>query len=208
MKYVLPAISLIVLIAVIAGAAFYFGQKSGGSSSIAPTPSVTQLYPTVNTQTTSVTSTPTTQTPQTTTVSAGGVLVFSAYTLSLPPSWTSQKETTQYSDMLTLTKDTYKITIYQAAGGGGGCTYPGQAPQEMAQSFSSFVEIMDPNGFVFRRGPSLGTPNSWTVCQKNASDGSFGFPTNFGNITIVNPTNPTDTTIAEIDSILASLNKK
>jgi len=208
MKYILSAISLLLLVIIIASAAFYFGQKSVGNSSITPTPSVAQLYPTVNTQTTSVTTAPITQTPQTTTVSAGGVLVFSAYTLNMPPGWASQKETTQYSDMLTLTKDTYKITIYQAAGGEGGCTYPGQAPQEMAQSFSSFIEIMDPNGFVFRRGPSQGTPNSWTICQKNASDGSFGFPTNFGNITILTPSNPTDTTIAEIDSILASLNKK
>ncbi len=206
MKYILPAVSVIILIAVIGGGAFYLGQKSTGNSSITPTPTVAQVQTQTNTQPTSNV-TPTT-TVQSQTVSSGGVLVFSAYTLSIPLGWTSAKETTQYSDMLTLTKDSYKITISQAAGGGGGCTYPGEPPQQMAQTFSSFVEIMNPNGFVFRRGPSLGTPNSWTVCQKNASDGSFSFPTNFGNITITTPANPTDSVIAEVDGILASINKK
>jgi uncharacterized protein YxeA len=207
MKYILPVVSIIILIAVIGGGAFYLGQKSTGNSSITPTPTVSKVQTQTNTQPTSqISPTPTATSLQT--VSAGGVLVFSAYTLSLPSGWTSAKKITQNSDMLTLTKDSYKITIYQAAGGGGGCTYSGEPPQQMAQTFSSFVEIMNPNGFIFRRGPSLGTPNSWTVCQKNASDGSFGFPTNFGNITITTPANPTDTTMAEIDSILTSINKK
>ena len=146
--------------------------------------------------------------PNTQTVTAGGILVFAKYSLNIPSGWTSNKEVTQYSDMVTLTKEGYKITIYQAAGGGGGCVYPGQPPQEMAQTFTSFAEITDPNGFVFRRGPSEGTPNSWTVCQRNATDGSFGFPTNFGNITFTTPASPSNLTMAEIDGILASLKKQ
>jgi hypothetical protein len=209
MKYILGAISLILLIAIIAGAAFYFGQKSTPTSSSAtpiPTSVTTQASPTSATQSGNTASP--TPSAQTQSLSGGGILVFSAYTLTAPSDWTSQKETTQYSDMMTLSKNGYKLVIYQAAGGGGGCTYPGQAPQEMAQTFSSFVEIMNPNGFVFRRGPTQGTPNAWSVCQKNASDGSFAFPTNFGNITINTPANPTDAIMAEVDGILASLNKK
>lgn len=202
MKYVLGAISLLLLIVVIGGAAFYLGQKSltNNPSSITiqnnalPSSSVSQSQ------------TPTPTGIQTKTVTAGGVLVFSAYSVSVPPTWTSAKNTGQNMDTLTLTNDPYKITISQAAGDGGGCTYPGQPPQEMTQTFSSFVEIMDPNGFVFRRG--LAQTGVWTVCQKNTTDGSFGFPTSFGNITINTPAAPSESLMSEIDGILASLKKQ
>ena len=206
-KYLLAAISILILVLVIGGAAFYFGLQSANQNKgmvISPTPTVFQTTTNVGT-TSASTPTPTVKAPKS--VTAGGILVFSKYSLSLPDGWTSQKEVTQYSDMLTITKGSYKITIYQAAGGGGGCTYPGEAPQEMAQSFSSFVEITDPSGFVFRRGAN-GTPGGFTVCQKNAQDGSFGFPTSFGNITITTPIPQDNTTMTEIDSILASINKQ
>jgi hypothetical protein len=204
MKYLLPGISIILLVLVVGGAAFYLGQKTI-KSNIVPPPTLSPTNAANNQITPTLTPMPT-QTEKTQ-VSSGGVLVFAKYTLDLPSGWTSQKEVTQYSDMVTLTKDSSKITIYQAAGGGGGCTYPGEAPQQMAQSFSSFVEVMDPNGFVFRRGAN-GTPGGFTVCQKNATDGSFGFPTNFGNITIITPQAPDANIMAEIDSILASLKKE
>ena len=207
MKYILSAISLLLLVVIIAGAAFYFGQKSTGNPSITPTPVVTQVSPTPAAQGTPPAATPSvTPFVQTQTLSSGGVLVFKAYSLTAPADWTNQKETAQYSDMLTLSKNGYKLSIYQAAGGGGGCTYPGQAPQEMAQTFASFVEITDPNGFVFRRGPTQ--QNAYSVCQKNTTDGSFGFPTNFGSITFTTPANPTDTMLAEVDGILSSLKQK
>lgn len=140
-------------------------------------------------------------------VTAGGVLIFPTYTLQLPEGWTYEREQGQDSDKLTLTKLGYKITIYEAAFGGGGCTYPGDAPQEMAQTFTSFVEITDSNGFVFRRGMS--GPNTWTVCQKNTTDGSFGAPTIFGHISFVTPGTPDKNAIVfpEADSIFASLKK-
>jgi len=207
MKYILPAISLVILIAIIAGLAFYFGQKSAPAitSSVKPTPFINKTSPTPITQTSPVAS-PTITPAPTQSLSGGGILVFKAYVLTAPLDWTSQKEVTQYSDMLTLSKNGYKITINQAAGGGGGCTYPGQAPQEMAQTFASFVEVTDPNGFVFRRGPTQ--QNAYSVCQKNTTDGSFGFPTNFGSITFTTPANPTDTMLAEVDGILSSLKQK
>ena len=207
MKYVLAVISVLLLLTIIGGAAFYFGQKSILSRPVSQTPTVVKID---NTNPPIATATPqavqTNPNPETT-IDSGGVLVFSAYTLKAPSDWASQKETLQYSDMLTLTKGDYKITIYQAAGGGGGCTYPGDPPAQMAQNFTSFVEITDPNGFVFRRGAN-GTPGGFTVCQKNATDGSFAFPTNFGNITITTPTPQDASTMAEIDGILASINKK
>lgn len=202
MKYLVPGLLIIILILAVGAGAFYLGKSTLNTQTITPVPTVTQNIPKSGTPSL----TPTPSVTQTTQVTSGGLLVFAKYSLELPAGWLSQKETTQYSDMVTLSKNNYKITISQAAGGGGGCVYPGQPPQEMAQSFTSFVEVMDPNGFIFRRGAN-GTPGGFTVCQKNATDGSFGFPTNFGNITITTPVPPTDTMMTEVDSILASLKK-
>ena len=107
-------------------------------------------------------------------------------------------------DKLTLTKLGYKMTISEGAFGGSGCLYPGDPPQEMAQTFTSYVEITDPNGFIFRRS-STGA-GGWTVCQKG-SGGSFGAPTSFGHINIAEPSVSDSTVVGEIDQILASLKK-
>jgi len=140
------------------------------------------------------------------TVLAGGVLSFPKYSLVIPEGWQSQREQGENSDKLTLTKTGFTITISEGAFGGSGCTYPGDAPQEMAQAFTSFVEITNPNGFVFRRS-STGTGSGWTVCQKG-SEGSFGGPTNFGHISITAPSSPDTAIVTEIDSILASIRKQ
>lgn len=201
MKYFLATILVLLLVIVIGAGAFYFGKQSVNQSkemATTPTPTafVTQETPTV---------TPDALDPVKT-VEGGGVLVFSAYTLNTPTDWNSQRQQGDNIDNVTLTKGGYKIVLSQAASGGGGCTYPGDTPAQFAQNFTTFVEIIDPNGYVFRRGPVQS--NSWTVCQKNTSDGSFGFPTNFGLITITTPVNVDSKIMTEIDSILASLNKK
>lgn len=205
MKYFLATILVLMLVLVIGGFAFYFGRQSTQSTSnkqemttsVTPTTFVTQE---------TATPTSTKNNSNIKTVIAGGVLVFSAYSVSTPSDWASQRQQGDNMDSLTLTKGNYKIIFSQVAGGGGGCTYPGDQPAQFAQNFTTFVEITDPNGFTFRRGPVQ--TNSWTVCQKNTSDGSFGFPTNFGNITITTPASVDPAIIKEVDSILASLNKQ
>lgn len=204
MKYLWPAVSIILLVILVGIGAFYLGsKKSNQTDMVAPTPTVLQTNNSNATPTQTITSTQL----QTQTIEAGGILVFKAYKLSAPSDWVVSKEKNAYMDNVTLTKLNYKLTISQAAGGGGGCTYPGQAPAEMAQSFVSFVEINNPNGFVFRRGQNESGPNTYTVCQKNTSDGSFGFPTNFGNITLTTPGTPDKNSVIfpEVDAILASL---
>jgi hypothetical protein len=199
---------IIVVIALVGSLAYMLGNRNYNSTQNVivqqtPIPTASQTNNPSPTVTPSVTPTP----AQTKTIEAGGILVFSKYSLKLPSDWTSQNDSAQGSDILTLTKGNYKITISQAAGGGGGCIYPGQTPQEMTQSFISFIEITNPNGYIFRRGQSIGSNGTWTVCQKN-TDGSFSFPTNFGNIMIqVTPT-PDNAVMTEIDTILASLKKE
>lgn len=204
MKYLLPAISIIILIIIVAAGAFYFGKQSKLIPSVTPAPTGFEAAKT-NAQTTPII---TKALDKTKTVVAGGVLSFPAYTLNIPLDWTSQREQGQDSDKLTLTKSGYKIIISEGAFGGSGCLYPGDAPQEMAQTFSSFVQINNPNGFVFRRGGEelSNGQRVWTVCQKG-SEGSFGAPTIFGHINITGPANTNDAILAEIDSIFASIKK-
>lgn len=208
MKFVLPVVSILLLLAVVSGAAFYFGQKSTVGLQINPTPTIgaTQnTNPASQIQQTAQT----TPVVQTKSVEAGGVLSFSKYTLDTPSDWAAQRTQGQDNDKLTLTKNGYSLEIYEAAFGGGGCLYPGDAPSEFAQTFSSFVEIQNANGFVFRRSPVAASgKTAWTVCQKNTSDGSFGAPTQFGGISISGPVTANESLLAEIDSILTSLKKE
>ena len=202
MKYFLPGILILILVIIIGAGAFYLGKQTVKPQDITPTPTVFEKANTNAQATPTITKTPV----QTKTVAAGGVLSFPAYTLNIPLDWTSQREQGQDSDKLTLTKGGYKITISEAAFGGGGCLYPGDPPSEFAQTYSKFVQISNPNGFVFRRGSSSDTDTGWTVCQKS-SEGSFGAPTIFGHINITTPVNPSDEIMAEIDSIFASIKK-
>lgn len=201
MKYLLGIISILILVLVIAGGAYYFGAKSNVNktemmTSVSPTPFVSAETPSP----TSTTSKP---------VEAGGVLVFNKYSLNLPEGWTSQREQGENMDKLTLSKLGYNLVLYQFAGGGGGCLYPGDEDTPMAQTFSSFVEVTNTNGFIFRRGQNDSGPNSYTYCQKNNTDGSFGSPTSFGGISLTTPGTPDKNAIVfpEADSIVASLKK-
>lgn len=204
MKYLLPGILVMFLIIIVGAGAFLLGKKTMQPTTVTPTPTA---FATKNIDS-SVTQTITPIKTQQKEVTAGGVLSFPKYTLLLPKGWTSEREQGQDMDKLTLTKLGYKITISEAAFGGGGCLYPGDSPSEMAQTFSSYVEINNPNGFVFRRGGGelSNGQRGWTVCQKG-SEGSFGAPTMFGHVNITGPENTDATVLAEIDSIFASIKK-
>jgi hypothetical protein len=133
---------------------------------------------------------------------------FKSYNVEIPAGWTDSHEITTVSDKLILTKDDSSITIYQAAVGGGGCIYKGDPPAQMAQQFSNYVNIIGKSA-SFRRSwnDDPGTKTAYTVCQKNTTDNSYGSPTEFGAINI--SAHSSDTiTLAEIDSILASLIKQ
>lgn len=205
MKYFLATILVLLLVIVIGGGAFYFGRQSANQSkemTTTPTPTVSQ------TSQTGQNPTPQEVTGNKKTVEAGGVLSFPNYSLLIPNDWNSQREQGQDSDKLTLTKGGYKIVISEGAFGGSGCLYPEDPPSEMAQTYSKFVQISNPNGFVFRRGSSSDTDTGWTVCQKNSQDGSFGAPTVFGHISITVPQVTDATVMAEIDSIFTFIKKK
>lgn len=205
MKYVFPVLTVILLIVLVGVSAYFLGKEKA-------TPSQTSTTATPTPSNSGVTSaeTPTagpTEAPKKT-VKAGGVLSFPNYQVSLPEGWTSERKQGQDMDTLTLTKSGYKIIITEAAFGGGGCLYPGDPPSEMAQTYTAYTEINNPNGYVFRRsgGDVSNGQRSWTVCQKN-SEGSFGTPTIFGHTSVSGPVATDASIVAEIDSILASIKK-
>lgn len=156
--------------------------------------------------------TPTTTGTKTKTVTAGltDSTSFKPYSLEVPEGWTDVRENTQAAgiDKLTLSKNGYTLTIYQAAMGGGGCTYKGEPEQMMSQSFSDFADIKTPTD-TFRRSwnQTAAKTISYNVCYKG-TDGSYGTISSYGAISAVSP-NPADSVIlAEIDSMIASLKKK
>lgn len=200
MKYLLGTISIVLLLIIITGAAFYFGQQSANQSkematTPTPTPFVTMQEPS-----------PEVMQKDVKTIKAGGALILSPYSITIPSDWASQREQGEELDKLTISKKGYKITIFQAAYGGGGCIYSGE-PEAFFTKYDNYVEILNPNGFVFRRGQNQSTgKTSWTICQRGA-DNSYGTITSFGLITINNPLNIDEEIMSEVDQILASFKK-
>lgn len=201
MKYFISVILVLILVVIVGGLAFYFGQKSVNQSrEMTTTPTPTSFVIQEN------------PTPKDTQVSnkiieGGGAAVFPNYTLSTPSTWASQRKQGNNMDTLTLTKNGYKIEIYQAAFGPGGCTYEGEPP-DFFQKFDTFVEILNPFGFAFRRSQNDNTgPNKWVICQKS-TDGTYQQPTTFGAISIDTPATKDTETMSEIDQVLLSINKK
>lgn len=140
-------------------------------------------------------------------INAGGVLVFKAYSLEIPKGWESLKEGGPSGeiemDKLSLTKDGYKLSFYQAATGGAQCLYTGDAEVEGPSSkFTKFVEFTTQTGELLRKSST--DLKGFTICEKQGVSG-FGAPTSFGHISIALPAVTTPAMIAEIDEILSSL---
>ncbi|HEX8931733.1 MAG TPA: hypothetical protein VF810_01100 [Patescibacteria group bacterium] len=194
---------------ILLSAGYYLGAKNF----IQPTPTPTPTPTTVVSSPTQVIPSPTLTFQKTKTVKAGlsGGNFFTTYSVDIPDGWIDARETTIAAgiDKLTLTKNGYSITIYQAAMGGGGCLYPGDKPADMSQTFSKFATI-NGHGGQFRRSwnePGGAATISYTVCMQGA-DKSYGVLSPYGVINVVSP-NPPDTSIlAEIDGILASIVKQ
>lgn len=134
-------------------------------------------------------------------------LSFDLYSITTPDSWTSKKESqTAMDEKLTLTKNGYEISIFQAATGGALCLYPGDAPFEGPSStYEVFTNLVTKDARNLRRsGDKNGL--AFTVCQKSP-DGSYQQPTTYGHTSVKVPANWTQEMMTEIDSILSSLKK-
>lgn len=133
--------------------------------------------------------------------------MFPGYTITIASGWTPNHEqqlTGSASDTLTVTKNGYAIKIYQAAFGGGICLYPGD-PDQMGPNarYTSFVAFSGASGEQYRRGTTNTIPPMTSVCMNTS--GTYGSITTFGHIDYTIPASPVATTLAQMDSMIATL---
>lgn len=190
----------VIVLGGIAYGAYYFGTHSGKFlPQASPSPSASVSIPPSSGQAAVQAS----SAPQTKKVSAGSTSgVFSKYSIGVATGWTDSHTNDGTVDKLTITKGQYKITISQAAGGGGSCIFPGDTLQPLSQSFDNFVAI---NGSSAQFGRGTADGMTHTVCEKRS--GSFGFPTELGYITYNTPSPASASVLAEMDGMISSITK-
>jgi hypothetical protein len=139
-------------------------------------------------------------------VSAGmQTQTFTSYTLTLMPGWTPahQTDAAAQTDTLLVTKNGSSLTILQAAGSAGACVFPDDSPQSQAQTFTSYVDIPGTSPQL-RRG--VNQDGTYTVCERKS--GGFAFPTSYGYITYKLADAVDQTTLTEVDKMVATITKQ
>ncbi len=135
---------------------------------------------------------------------------FKPYTIDIPSGWSDSKESDANAgiDKLTITKNGYTLTIYQAPFGGGGCLYGNEAEQPFTQKFSDYADIsLGQYRRSWNKTGNQGGTIGYTVCQKSA-DNSYGSITQFGAISVKSPDPADSSVLSEIDSMIASITKQ
>lgn len=203
-----PVTWLIVVIIVLVGALGYVAGRDGfvlNNPLSSPTPLASPLVisptPTLPTPSPLATPAPTIQV-----IEAGGILSFPKYSVTIPLSWTFNKESNTANDQkLTLKKGVTEITFMQGGVGGAMCLYPGDADVEgPAGRYSAFVELTTASGDKLRRStPESGT--GFALCS--LSQYGWGAPTVYGHISLKTAANPSNSELEEIDTILTSIKK-
>lgn len=198
------------VIGVLVGGGIYIGLKLRNQSGA--------LGVLQNTATNSVTSEPANQLPNQTPSSTPVPNIisitstsssFASFKIAVPTGWTADSSQIAGAPKLTITNGNYQLIISQGAGGGAGCLYPGDPPQDFASSFNAFTAITGSDGEFRRATSTAGSPagtSVYTVCDKKAT--GFGLPTQFGYITYNTPSTPDTTLLVVMDAIVASLKKQ
>ncbi len=175
-----------------------------------PSPSVAPFVPPVEPTPSPVTSpTPSvvaSETARTQKVTGGGVLSFPRYELTIPSSWTYNRESnTQNDEKLTITNGTYTLSVQQGGFGGSACLYPGDPNSEgPAGRYIAYIELTTKSGDKLRRS----TPESgqgFGLCQ--LTQYGWGAPTLYGHISLKVPASPTPSDLQVLDTILESFTK-
>ncbi len=204
---------VLILIGGIGYAAYTYGASSKQPAIAPATQTEVTIIPTTSALPSPSASTVTPTSAPSQTVTAGlnhadGILLPS-YTVTVPAGWTTdhqQSLTASPSDRLTISNGMYKITIFQAAFGGGMCLYPGEPDQEGPSTrYTSYTEFAGAGGTVYRRGPTDSTPPSIGICQKPSSGTAFGNITSVGHIEYATPASPEATVLSQMDAIVATI---
>ena len=136
---------------------------------------------------------------------------FKIYSIQVPKGWTVAKsKSSEKSDILTITKDSYKIEIYQDNNIERlNCNVIIAAnPNVLGESTEApYKKIKGENGSEYIRSIIPPNPNaqktSNTICQKTAE--GFTLPTTFGVIEYETPIDASDVVMKEMDSMVQSL---
>jgi hypothetical protein len=197
-------IAILLIFVLIGLGAYVWGKNQLPTTNVfnLPKPSITQAFISPSITQTSLHNAPS-PVPDLKKISAGiKNQLFSPYSLMAPTGWADNHTANTTSDTLTLTKGQYVLTVSQAAGGTGSCDYPGDTVEPMAQVFTSFVGITGTFS-QFRRGTS--DNKTYTVCEQKST--GFAFPTSIGYVTYNVPTSSDQSTLAEMDGMVATLTK-
>jgi len=187
---------------------YYLGLQTN-MEAVVTSPTPTQAVKATTTPT-EIPPTPTSASQNTKAVKAGLLdsTIFKPYSIDVPPGWTDARETTITAgiDKLTLTKNGYSVTIYQASMNGGNYMYKGDNKLDLSQTFTDYTDINGRSGH-YRRGWTQGSGESitYTICQKIETGPTYKTMTSFGLITIVSPNPGTAAMLSEIDGMIASL---
>lgn len=202
---------ILLVILILVGGGYYLGTGKVPFMQLTnpPPAAVTTAAPTPTSATT-IATTPTTAPSPTAaqqTVTGGGLsgLSFSAYTITVPADWTVTKAETSGTQKISISKNGYTLSIYQAATGGAQCVYPGDAAGEMSTSFGPYTTISDGMGAEYRRATPTTSTTGFTVCQKSGT--TFGLPTSFGHVSYGTPASPDPAILKQMDNIFATLKK-
>lgn len=203
-KYILLGVSILLILLVLGGGAYYLGvskqqstpQKNKNLTTFTITPSPSQIASNSGLITYTNTKLP------------GNSL--EAYTISYPISWNRNvRRTAELIDELTLTKENYTITITQTAGGGAGCIFEGQVPNGPYGDYRNkqYTELTSPVGILrrFENTPPNQGDNTLRFDFCASVNGVYQTPTSVGSIMYTVPKNYDNSLLKEMDSIIETL---
>lgn len=223
LKIILLTIIMTLIVVGVGYVAYTYGKQTAAVTQPTPIPTKTadSPTPTIVSGTSPITEMETTPAVAMASFTTEKVpdLSFSAYMVQYPTSW--QKTITYVNPAtgiktgytLTFSKNNYALKIYQAAIGGSVCLFDGDPIFDgPSQSFKD-KQFVDLSGFgILRRvQTSSNNPQSvvFTVCQKgDGATAYYGIPTKVGAITYEAPLAYDQATIAEMDSIIKSIQVK
>ena len=200
---------VIVILGVIAGGAYYLGQKN------VATPKIEKEF-VVATSDNQVSPTRAMVLPTSTQVATLKIKAGSAehaqYTVDVPEDWKSDHSIAEKDmDKLIISKDGYIVTIYQANMGGSMYSFEdakveGPMAQEYTGKFTDFVGVA---GEKYRRidSSAQNKPGEKNYSVLVYGTDSYQTPTVFGAISYTTPIGPDTKILEEMDSIISSLKK-
>jgi len=205
---------VLILLGVVAGGAYYYGVSRNGTAKTADkliikTEDEADMVNDLDTDSNKPTVTPIEYVKV-----AAGATNHTKYTASVPEDWTVTKDPSNSNDMdkLTLAKNGYSITIYQASMGGSMYSFSdAKVDGPMAQDYSgTYSDFTGATGEKYRRidSSSQNKPGEKNYGVLVFGSDAYQTPTTFGGISYTTPLNPTKDMLDEMDGIISSLKKQ